>query len=264
MNFFNFKKIIFITVIIIIPLIFINIPAIQQSFIFKTSSAIVRSIQLSYFNYVHSVSQTTSHFTFLTKIKKNNLRLRQENAQLKIHLMKMKELQLENDRLRDLLKFKKQMAFNLLPAFVIAKDPFPEYYTIIINKGYENGVKKNMLALVESGLIGYVLSTKKNTAQILLLSDRSAILPVMVQRSRAHGLLEGHRSFLKLNYLEKDDVQIGDLIITSSITPHLPPGLPVGIVENIQKNEYELKPEIQVRPLSHFSNIKELFIILWP
>ena len=264
MKFFNLKKIIFIVFIIIIPLIVVNIEnqTIKKNFLFRAGAGAIRSIQMIYFNYSSSIVQTLSHFTLLLKVKDNNQTLKRENEQLKIQLQQMKQLETENRQFKQMLDFQKQSPFHLAPAQIISIDPFPAYRSAVINKGSEDGIEKNKLAVVESGVAGYVLSTKKHTSQILFLVDPSAVLPVMIERSRVNGLIEGGAD-LKLNYLQlKDDVQKGDRVVTSSLVPELPSGLPVGVVTEIKISEYKLNKSARVDPLVRFSELKELFIVL--
>ena len=266
MNFFNLKTSLFIIFIIIIPLIFVNIQdnQLEKNFIFKTGALITHKTHQVFSRYIHSISSTVTLYTYIIQVKKNNQALRKENAQLKIQLMQMKEIQIENSRLNKLLQFSSPEGFQLLPAKVIAMDPFPNSRLLTIDKGEKNGLKKNMGAIIEQGVIGYVFRVYKDTAQILLLSDRNAVLPVTVQRSRVHGLMEGYdEQFLKLKYLRnEDDIHINDQIVTSGIDAFFPPGLPVGTVSQIHKEQYGLSQDVDVRLIASLSQIEELFIIL--
>ncbi len=265
MNFLNLKTSLFVISIIIIPLIFVNIQNSQfeKNFIFRTGVFITHKTHLLFSQYINYISNTVSLYIYIIQVKKNNQNLREENRRLKIQLMQMKEIQLENNRLNKLLQFAEQEDFTLLPAKVIAMDPFPNYRLLTIDKGAENGLKKNMGALIEKGVIGYVFRVHKETAQVLLLSDRNAVLPVTVQRSRVHGLIEGYdEQSLKLKYVRnEDDIQVNDQIITSGIDPFFPSGLPVGAVSQIHKEQYGLNQDVDVQLTAVLSQIEELFII---
>ncbi|MDE0151886.1 MAG: rod shape-determining protein MreC [Bdellovibrionales bacterium] len=266
MNFLNLKISLFIIFIIIIPLIFVNIQdsQLEKNFIFKPGVFITHKTHQFFSHYINTISSTVTLYTYIIQVKKNNQALRKENNQLKIQLMQMREIQIENDRLNALLQFSKQEGFQLLPAKVIAMDPFPNYRLLTIDKGEKDGLKKNMGAIIEEGVIGYVFRVYRDTAQILLLSDRNAVLPATVQRSRVHGLIEGYdEEFLKLKYLRnEDDVQVNDQIVTSGIDSFFPPGLPVGTISQVQKEQYGLSQDVDVRLTAKLSQIEELFIII--
>ena len=266
MNFLNVKISLFVISIIIIPLIFVNIQdsQLEKNFIFRAGVSITHKTHQLFSHYINYISSTVSLYTYIIQVKKNNQALREENRRLKIQLMQMKEIRIENNRLNKLLRFAQQEDFTLLPAKVIAMDPFPNYRLLTIDKGAKNGLKKNMGALVEEGVIGYVFRVHKETAQVLLLSDSSAVLPVTVQRSRVHGLIEGYdERFLKLKYIRnEDDIQVNDQITTSEIDSSFPPGLPVGTVSKIHKEQYGLNQDVDVRLAAGLSQIEELFIII--
>lgn len=266
MNFLNFKTSLFIIPIIIAPLIFVNIQdsQLEKNFLFKGGVFITHKTHQLFTNYIDYISNTISLYTYIIQVKKNNQVLQKENSQLKIQLMQMREIQIENDRLNRLLQFTQQENFKLLPAKVIAMDPFPNYRLLTIDKGTKNALQKNMGAIIEQGVIGYVFRVHKDTAQILLLSDRRAVLPVTAQRSRVHGLIEGYdEQSLKLKYIRnEDDIQVNDRIVTSGIDTFFPPGLLVGTISQIQKEEYGLNQEVDVRLAARLPQIEELFIII--
>ena len=267
MNYLYLKKIFFIAFIIVIPLILVNTQTqrIEQNILFQISGAAGRLIQNIYSAYANSISKTISQWTSLLSVKKTNARLKGENAKLKIQLSRIKELEIKNRHFKNLLQFKNESQFSLLPAEITARDPFPEYHTLTINKGAKHGVKKNMLALVESGVAGYVFRVEKKSAQIILLSNRNTALPAIVQRSRSAGLIEGQgRKKFKLNYIKNEDgAKQGDIIVTYPISKDFPAGLLVGEVLKVEKDEYGLSQDIEVRPAVDFSSMEELFIVLY-
>lgn len=266
MHFFNFKKFIIIAFIIICPLIFVNIQrsSLEDSWLFRFHSAIVLSLRKSYSKFHHSIANTIYLYTYLINVKKNNHFLKLENTRLKAQLLQMKELRVKNQKLNQMLSFKNKVHFELLSARVIGQDPFPDYNLITVDKGQNDGVQKYQPALVEAGVIGYVLKVQKNTSQILLLTNRNSVLPAIVQRSRVRGIIEGYSARLyRLKYLNnEDDIALGDNIVTSGMDKNFPPGLPIGTVSQIKKDKYGLNPIIEILPSVHFSSIEELFIIL--
>ena len=266
MNFLNLKTSLFALSIIIVPLILVNIQDSQweKNFIFRAGVFATHKTHQLVSSYIKSISSTVSLYTYIIQVKKNNQRLEEENNQLKIQLMQLKEIQTENDRLNKLLQFTEREDFTLLPAKVIALDPFPNYRLLTVDKGEVNGLKKNMGAIIREGVIGYVFRVYKETAQILLLSARNAVLPVTVQRSRVHGLIEGYSGqSLKLKYVRnEDDIQVNDQIVTRGMDSFFPPGLPVGAVSKIHKEQYGLNQDIDVHLSAVLSQIEEIFIII--
>ena len=250
---------------VICPLIFINIRnPVQENVLFKASSYLVIQTRRFYHSFYLSIAQPIKTYTHIISVKKNNHSLLQENAQLQTQILKMKEIEIENQKLQELLNFKKSASYEFLSARVIGLDPFPEYSLLTLDKGRKDGVQKNQPTLTQKGLAGYIWKVQEQTSQVLLLANPHAIVPVVVQRSRVHGIVEGFRkNLLYLKYLKnEDDVQKGDILVTSGMDQNFHPGYPVGVVSQIEKNDYGLNPTIGVIPSVNFSQIENLFIIL--
>jgi rod shape-determining protein MreC len=200
----------------------------------------------------------------LIDIKTQNRALSTEIGQLKAQLSQMTELSLENERLNKLLDFRQRNKMDLLAAKIIGRDLFPDYQTVTINRGEKHGVKKNMATITISGVVGYTIHVEPFTSKILLLTDRYAVLDAIVQRSRARGIVQGrHKETCSLDYLKRnDDVQNGDMVVTSGLDNIFPKGFPVGTVTKIEKDEYGLGQKIELQPVVNASNLEEVFVVL--
>ena len=266
MLFFNFKRLFIILLVIVIPLLFLSISKsdFERNPFYKAGTFITHKTRLFFSSYTSSIQKTISHYLFLLQVKKNVYQLKNENTRLKIKLMQMEAMEQENDRLSRMLKFARKKTFQLIPVQIISLDPFPEYYLVTVNKGSKDGIKKNMGVITEQGVVGYISRVNNNTSQVLLLSDRDAVMPVKIQRSRISSIIEGrdHKT-LFLRYIKnEDDVRINDQVVTSGIDQSLPPGIPVGFVLKIKKEKYGSHQEVIVRPYVSLGQIEELFVIV--
>ena len=266
MNILSTKRLLFILFVIIIPLLLVNLSrkSFEENIFYNISSSITHGTRLFFSSYASSIEETISHYLFLLQVKKNIYRLKNENAQLKIKLMPMEEIKKENDRLSQMLQFAQKKTFRLIPVRIIALDPFPEHRLITLNKGFEDGIKKNMGVVNEQGVVGYIFRVRAKTSQTLLLSDRSAVIPATIQRSRILSLAEGdNQGTLRLKYVKNDDdVQINDKVVTSGIDQWFPPGLPIGRVSEIKKEKYGINQKVKVHSFVSLSQIEELFVIV--
>ena len=89
---------------------------------------------------------------------KDNKAIRQENEELKKriaileeNIYRLKEQELENQRLKNLLNYEedKSKNYELLLAKIIGRDPNNWYKTIIVNRGSRHGIATNMPAWLE-------------------------------------------------------------------------------------------------------------------
>ncbi|NMB41730.1 MAG: rod shape-determining protein MreC [Firmicutes bacterium] len=203
-------------------------------------------------------------------------RVLQENKELKTRLAaednirhQLLELQKENHRLREMLDFKVRTEYSLLPAEVIARDPSHWFETITINKGYADGVKKDMAVVTAQGLVGNIMFVSKGSSQVLMLTDSRRAVGALVQRSREPGfigIVEGYTEktgYLRLTNLPPEaNIQPGDTVISSGLGGIFPKGLVIGYVLETGKDQYGLLQQAIVIPATNFDRLEEVFIVL--
>ena len=141
-----------------------------------------------------------------SKVLEENKRLKDELAAEQNLRSQLMELRKENHRLREMLGFKEQTAYTLLPAEVVARDPSQWFETITINKGYVDGVQKDMAVVTSQGLVGNVFFVSQNSSRVLMLTDSRRAVGALVQRSREPGfigIIEGYpeKGFLRMSNL---------------------------------------------------------------
>lgn len=262
---FDFKKVFFIFLAIILPLLSINMEHRPQEsqWLARPFSYVLSSIEGAFFGFSNGVKSTTSQYLDLIKIKTEIQRLKSQNETLMAQMQKMEDLHLENDRLKELLQFKKSTKMDLIAAQVIGKDLIPDHKTLTINKGLNDGLKPGMAVITKNGALGYVFKPQTYISQIMLLTDRYAVVDSLIQRTRAKGLVEGDgQKTCQLKYLDKsEDVQVGDIVVTGDLDQIFPKGLPLGIVQNVERKEYEVSMKITLRPSVDENKVEEVFII---
>jgi rod shape-determining protein MreC len=203
------------------------------------------------------------HYLWLIDTSRENDRLLGENRQLRARLDKVREIQLENQRLSALLALHEQMEIPTLPARVIAEDATSLFQTVIINRGREDGLREGLPVIVPEGVVGRIIRCSGRQSRVLLATDASSAMAVLVQRSRARGICRGRGQVLNLDFsLSKEDIITGDRIITSGNGGIFPKGLTVGTVSLIQTNELDLFQTVVVTPAVNFSRLEEVLVLL--
>lgn len=268
MNFFAFdiRKLLIVIAVIALPILSINMkrnPG-EEPWYRRPFTWFVAASQGGYSSFTSGVRGTTSMYLNLVGIKKDNQQLLRENQELRAQLAASSELKLENERLNQLLEFKLNTKMELLAAKVIARDLSPDHESIRINRGYRQGLRKLMGVITVEGVVGYVLSTEMDTAQILVITDRSAAVDALVQRTRARGLISGKdAAAIRLRYLERaDDVAVSDAVVTSGLKGTFPKGFPIGKVTSVRKTDFGISQEAVVEPVVSPSNLEEVFVVL--
>lgn len=262
----DIKKALLIVFVIALPLLSINIqrgpdepPWYTQPF-----SYVAGSMLNAYTNFSQGVRGTVALYLNLIDIKKENRLLKKDISEMKAQLGQMTELKFENERLNKLLSFQQNAPMKLVAARVTGIDLLPDHRTIRINRGTEDGVNKGQAAITFEGVVGYVFNAEAHSAQVLVLTDRFAVIQAVVQRTRARGLVQGDAvDRCQLKYLHRaDDVLEGDVIVTSGLDNVFPKGYPIANVVEVEKKNYGITQRVVLRPIVDPSRLEEVFVVL--
>ena len=170
-----------------------------------------------------------------------NRALTEEIVYLRGELRMARELERDNQMLRDLLGFVRRAPNRLVSCEVIGRDGTGWWQTARLDKGAEAGVAEGRAVITSEGLIGRTVSVSGRTADVLLISDPSCKVSVRVSRSGAFGVAEGlggklgAQPTLRLDFLSPlADVREGDEVVTSGMGGVFPKGLLVGRIARVQ------------------------------
>jgi rod shape-determining protein MreC len=200
----------------------------------------------------------------LVGVRGENILLQKSVAELQRENQLLQEAALENKRLRELLGFKKKLPYRFVPAEIIGRDPSSWFRTLLIDKGTDNGIRRGAAVMTARGIVGKVLEAQKATAKVLLIIDSNSALDILVQRSRAKGIIEGRTEDLcELRFVSKnEDIQNGDVIITSGLDEIIPKGIVVGAVVNVVRNSPGFFQLVEVKPAVDFSRLEEVLVVV--
>jgi rod shape-determining protein MreC len=182
------------------------------------------------------------------------------------------ELRDENKRLKDQLGFSQEIPYQRIAARIVAKDPENLYSTITIDKGFGEGIRKNMpvIALQDGieGLVGRVIEVGRGTSKIVPLYDtKSFVAARFAGGSRTEGLVGGQGSAgepLVMRFVKKrmkDEIQFGDLVITTGYESLYPSDVSIGRVKKVRVLDYLTSIDIELDPVLDFSRIEYVFVI---
>lgn len=192
-------------------------------------------------------------------------RLAAENRRLRSELGQLTEVRLENERLSRLLDFREatDIQARALPARVIAEDASSWFRTVLIDRGSRDGVEEGMPVVVAEGVVGRVIKSSLRESRVLLITDASSAIAGLVQRSRARGVCRGQGEQLTFDFaMHWEEIEEGDLIVTSGMGGVFPKGLSVGTVKRVQLNEYGLFQSVEVAPAVDLYRLEEVLVLL--
>jgi rod shape-determining protein MreC len=212
----------------------------------------------------HSVKNSiTSPFKRMILREEENKNLQAKVAQLLTEQQRYHEAFLENKRLKKLLSLKDAEPRYVTTAQIIAKSTDPWSSIVTIDKGSSDGVKKDMTAITSRGLVGKISNVSGSYSSLLLINDINFSSAARLQKSRVEGVLSG-TGFrkCKLQYVPyEEQVENGDIVITSGLDSLFPKGIPIGYVSKVDKKGSGLFQDINVLPFEDTKNTEEIVII---
>ncbi|WP_196593250.1 rod shape-determining protein MreC [Pectinatus sottacetonis] len=205
----------------------------------------------------------------LMTLHEENKLLKNEVIKLREQNLKDSELAAENKRLRELLNYKQSAKnFQLVTASVIARDSSTWINNVVIDRGSNDGIKKDMPVVTPAGLVGYIIEVYDNYSLVGLITDPRVAVGAMVQRSdsRVAGIVKGDinkKAEIHMENIPRSaDVKNGDQIITSGLGGIYPKGIFIGIVESVKNEAGGLLKYAVVKPAVDFQKLEDVAIIV--
>ena len=216
------------------------------------------------------VSNLWESYVYLVDVKADNERLAYENARLKEQVHRLEQKETENRELRRLLQLRESLPGDLVSAQVVGKD-FTEFFRVtrvVLDRGSRN-IRPHMPVVSPDGVVGAVLRVAGDAIDVQLSVDAAFGIDVEDERTHARGFVRGtgdpSRYSCKVENVDsRDEVEIGDLLVTSGKGKWFPKGLPVARVTKVVKREPGRDQEIEASPTVNFSRLDAVLILVAP
>lgn len=198
------------------------------------------------------------------QLRNNYLKLKQENIALIEEVISLRALKEENETLKQVLKLKEEKKWQLVPAKVILIDPSGLSGNFWINKGEENGLKAGMNIITDNEvLVGRIIQCLKNSC--LCESIVSPGVKISVENTRSKILAVVEKDYKGNFYLKlvppMADIEIGDILITSSENNYYLKGLLVARIKDKISGSKMADKEYLLEPLFNRSKIENVLVI---
>ncbi len=213
---------------------------------------------------ISHIRDTWNHYFALQNTWRDNEELKRENGALKLQITQLQSKAGEADRLAALLKFRQtNVDVPMVSARVIGGSADSASQTIYLDRGERDGIRRNMGVITPDGVVGKVIESYKDTAQVLLLTDKDSGVGAMLVDSRVQKPVGGTgEPLLVMKYISNEDnsVNPGDRIVTSGMDRIFPRDLPVGTIADIKAGS--TFKQIRVRPAANLERLEEVFVLL--
>ncbi|HTO71551.1 MAG TPA: rod shape-determining protein MreC [Myxococcota bacterium] len=203
-------------------------------------------------------------YVALVGVRVENERLRGRLARAEEENHQYREAILSSERFQRLSGFRAQREVPMVPANVIHQDLSPWFQSLIIDQGAAAGVRPGMPVITDSGVVGVIAGTTPGASKVLLVVDPQSRVDAYVERTRARGTVRGTSGHeCDFDYvLRQENLEEGDLLLTSGLGTAYPKGLVVGRIASVDRKTSGLFLGAKVVPAVDFSRLEEVFVIL--
>jgi rod shape-determining protein MreC len=214
------------------------------------------------------VGDVWDDYVYLVDVKKEADRLSYDNARLREEVHALEQAQIENRQLRRLLQLRDATSGETVSAQVIGKD-FTEFFRVtrlVLDKGARD-VRSHMPVVAPDGVVGAVLHVAQDTVDVQLAVDAAFGVDVEDERTHARGFSRGTgdpaRYGCKIEMVDsRDEIEIGDLLVTSGKGRWFPHGIPVARVTKVIKRELGRDQDVEAAPTVDFSRLDDVLVLV--
>jgi rod shape-determining protein MreC len=176
---------------------------------------------------------------------------------------RVEQLTAENIRLRGLLALRPTIGVRSTSAEVLYEAPDPFSRKVFLDRGTTHGLTLGSPVVNEAGVLGQVTRIYPFSAEVTLLTDKDAAVPVLNQRTQARGVAFGTSlAGLELRFMATNaDVQVGDVLTTSGVDGVYPPGLPVAKVAAVDRKAESGFARIDLTPTAPADAVRHVLVL---
>jgi rod shape-determining protein MreC len=224
---------------------------------------------------IHSASSTVSRSVLAIR---ELAKLQNEYNELKARLTRFEQMERtsvdireENLRLREQLGFSEELRYKHIAAEISGRDPDNLYTVYVINKGKTEGIKTGMpVVAFQNGveaLVGKVIQVGQLESLVMPIYDAGCFVASRFLQSRFEGMVEGAGSPdrpLLMRLIAKrarDEISVGDLIVSSGLGGVYPAGINLGRISSILEKENQTSIEAEIESAIDFSRLEYVFAI---
>ncbi len=181
---------------------------------------------------VTGIIRLATDFQSYAQLASQNAELRRELQQMKSWKEAALQLEQENAKLLGLNNVRLDPALTFVTGVVLADSGSPFRQSVLLNIGASDGILDGWPVTDGLGLVGRISGVGQDTARVILLTDTSSRIPVIIQPSGQHAVLSGDNTISPpLDFVENpDQVRAGDRVVSADDGGVFPADLLVGQV----------------------------------
>jgi rod shape-determining protein MreC len=267
----RYRDIVIVVLLLAVPFFFLRASIRKPSELMPIDRIVLRvAAPLEYIASVlaRGVSSLIGDYVYLVDVKDDNNRLSYENARLRGRVRELEHAEAESRRLRRLLGIRDTIPDETVTGLVVGKDTAEFFRVAHVTVDAPNPrIRVNMPVVALDGAVGTVERVAGEKVMVELAVDSGFGVDVVVERTGARGFVRGTgeraRYAVRVEYMRRtDEVEIGDLLVTSGVGCRFPKGIPVARINKLEKRDFGIYQGVEAVPTVDFSRLEEVVIIL--
>jgi rod shape-determining protein MreC len=192
---------------------------------------------------VHKVGDGTNWLDdYLFAVRENRI-LKKKVAELTQYRDAYLEQKDINTRYEALLNLRTEPPVETVTARSVSVSRGPFNNNRLIDAGSDKKIAFGNPVITDQGLVGRIVGVSAGVSRVLMVTDVTSHVPIMVMRTDARAMMTGDGGgYPKLEFVRgKDTVRQGDQILTSGDGGIFPRGVPVGVAVKGVDNVWRVK-----------------------
>lgn len=206
----------------------------------------------------------------LRVVLEENQELKRQIDELTIQNTQLQQDKYELNNLRELYKLDEQYSgYDKVGARIIARDTGNWFHAFTIDKGLDDGLAIDMNVIAGGGLVGRITDIGSNWAKVNSVINDDSNVSGMVLASSDTLIVKGSLQLMSEGCIgfeqlidSKEQVEIGDKVVTSNISDKYLPGILIGYISSMEQDSNNITKSGRVTPAVDFEHLEEVLVIL--
>lgn len=269
----SFKNKLAVTVVVLsvafLGIIFISLKG-NSNFISSGVGSVISPLQKIIYKANDKLKGSLDFLINFSNVKQENQELREKNAELENKLVEYNRMKDENTQLRSMFDYSQDnQNYNYLGCNIVGYSGGNISNGYIIDKGTNDGLKKDMIIITSVGLVGKITKADTNFSIVQTIMNENIAVAAMVESTRqTTGILQGgvnskNEKLVTLSNIPMDsEIKEGDVILTSGLGGMYPKEIRIGEVISIDIDSVGLMKKALVRPYVDFDKLDGVFVVV--
>ncbi len=207
-------------------------------------------------------------FGDVKELRKENDELKKRNRELEDQLARNQAELTELSELRQLYSLDQMYPdYHTTAARIFSVENSGWFNEFYINKGMNDGVYQDCNVLYDGGLLGIVVESYADYSRVRAIVDDRSKVTAAIGPNSALCTVEGSLTNYKNGYLLATDidkdakVNVGDSVITSTVSDRFLYGLTIGYVTELIPDPNNLTVTAKIRMAVDFNDVRDVLVI---